>query len=275
MINGVLPEAFSGLEFATLLEDRVASWQKFLQAYFVETPEAPDRQFFLQLQKQFKESEIYSIDRFVFLHPNFESMARHYIALILLLCEKQSVLTGGWYRTFWNDVLIPAVATESAPFDIITFNYDRSLEEYIRRVAKASYPAREQEVRARVQINHVYGLLGQMENGTGPVPYGDPTCFESSVPFIKLIPPRAETNENLGDLIASKSKAIFLGFGFDALNLSVLGIHEGRRPKQIFASRMGLSKPLEKAAEELLGPIEWGNPAQDVERFIHESEAFA
>lgn len=275
MINGVLPEAFADLNYTGVLRERVGAWQKFLEACYVPTGDGQQWPFLLQMQKQFRESEIYSIDRFAFLHPNFETMARHYIALILLLCERQSILSSGWYRAFWNDVLMPAIKDDSAPLDIVTFNYDRSLEEYIRRVAKAAYPTRQKEVLAKIRIYHVYGSLGKLDHGDGYVKFGDPTYFENSTPFIKLIPPRAEANDNLGDLIASKKKAVFLGFGFDELNLGVLGIHAGRRPKQIFASRMGLSKRLEKAAEERLGPVDWGNSTQDVEKFIHESEAFA
>ncbi len=275
MINGELPDAFAKLKYNDMLREPVSSWQKFLEACFVSTKEAPHYPFLLQMQKQFRESEIYSIDRFAFLHPNSETMARHYIALILLLCERQSTLSSGWYRAFWNDVLIPTITSDSAPLDIVTFNYDRSLEEYLRRASKAAYPTRQKDVLAKIRIHHVYGSLGKVEHGDSFVVYGDPSCFENSTPFIKLIPPRAESDNDLGNLIASKSKAVFLGFGFDELNLGVLGIHAGRRPKQIFASRMGLSKRLEKAAEERLGPVNWGGPTQDVEKFIHESEAFA
>lgn len=274
MINGELPDAFVDLKYGDMLRNP-ASWQKFLEVYFVQTQEAPHDGYFQHLQKQFRESEIYSIDRFAFLHPNFEATARHYIALILLLCERQSTLTGGWYRAFWNDVLNPAVASNAGPLDIVTFNYDRSLEEYIRRVAKPSYPTRQKEVLEKLRISHVYGSLGRGEHGEGFVRYGEPRDFETSAPFIKLIPPRAESNDGLGELIASKRKAVFLGFGFDELNLDALGIHEGRRPEKIFASRLGLSKRLEKSAEERLGTITWGTPTQDVDKFLHESEAFA
>jgi hypothetical protein len=275
MINGVLPEAFARLNYTGVLREPVGSWQKFLEACFMPTKEAPHYPFLLQMQRQFRESEIYSIDRFAFLHPSFETMARHYIALILLLCERQSILSGGWYKAFWNDVLIPNVTSNSAPLDIVTFNYDRSLEAYIRRASKAAYPTRQDEVLAKIRIHHVYGSLGKLDHGDGFVDYGHPNYFENSTPSIKLIPPRAEANDDLGDLVASKKKAVFLGFGFDELNLDVLGITADKRPKQVFASRLGLSKRLEKAAEERLSAIVWGTPNQDVEKFIHESEAFA
>ena len=275
MINGELPEAFADLDYSGVLHDPAGSWQKFLQACFVATKEAPHYAHFLQLQKQFRESEIYSIDRFVFLHPNFEMNARHYIALILLLCERQSMLYGGWYRAFWNDVLVPIITHDAAPLDIVSFNYDRSLEQYLRIVIKAAYPSRQKEVLAKIRMHHVYGSLGTIDHGEDFVGYGDPRDFDQSSAFIKLIPPRAATNKDLGDLIASKSKAVFLGFGFDELNLGVLGISADKRPKQVFASRLGLSKRLERAAEERLSSIVWGSPTQDVEKFIHESEAFA
>ncbi len=275
MITGEVPETFRHLRYNDVFHGRVGSWQKFLEACFVPTNDTRHPADFLRLQKQFKESEFYSIDRFSFRHPPYEGMARHYIALILLLCERQSELKGGWYKAFWNDVLNPAVENKETSLEIVTFNYDRSLEEYIRRVAKAAYPERINDVLGTLKINHVYGSLGPLVRGETFVEYGGPENFETSASYIKLIPPRAEPNNDLGSLIASKKKAVFLGFGFDELNLKVLGIHAGRRPKQIFASRLGLSKRLEKAAEETLGEIIWGDPSQDVEKFIHQSEAFA
>ena len=95
MINGVLPEAFAGLNYTGVLRERVGAWQKFLEACYVPTGDGQQWPFLLQMQKQFRESEIYSIDRFAFLHPNFETMARHYIALILLLCERQTYSVAG------------------------------------------------------------------------------------------------------------------------------------------------------------------------------------
>jgi hypothetical protein len=275
MITGEMPESFRHLRYNDVFHAHIGSWQKFLETCFVPTSEARHPADFLRMQKQFKESEIYSIDRFSFLHPHYEGMARYFIALILLLCERQSELKGGWYRALWNDVLNPAVEDNEGPLEIVSFNYDRSFEEYIRRVAKAAYPGRENDVHNTLKVSHVYGSFGPVGIGEKLVEYGEPSSFETSAPHIKLIPPRAEANGDLGDLIASKNKAVFLGFGFDELNLRVLGIHAGRRPKQIFASRLGLSKRLEKAAEETLGEIVWGDPSQDVEKFIHQSEAFA
>ena len=275
MINGELPNAFVDLKYTGALREPAGSWQKFLQHCFVPTKEATHYLFSSNCRNSSvnpKSTRLIGSRSYIRTSRRWQ---RHYIALILLLCERQSILSSGWYRAFWNDVLIPSITSDSPPLDIVTFNYDRSLEEYIRRASKAAYPTRQKDVLAKIRIHHVYGSLGKLGHGDGCVDYGDPTYFENSTPFIKLIPPRAESDNDLGNLIASKSKAVFLGFGFDELNLGVLGIHAGRRPKQIFASRMGLSKRLEKAAEERLGPVNWGNSTQDVEKFIHESEAFA
>ena len=275
MITGVIPASFDHLRFNDVFPNSIGRWQTFLEDRFQPTNQASHPAEFLKMQKEFKESEIYSIDRFLFSHPQYEGIARHYISLILLLCERQSELKGSWYRALWNDVLIPAVERNEGSLEILSFNYDRSLEEYIRRVANATYPKRGSHVLETLKVSHVYGSLGPVGANENFVDYGEVRKFIASASQIKLIPPRAEANRDLGKLIASKSKAVFLGFGFDELNLRVLGIHAGQRPKQIFASRLGLSKRLEKAAEETLGEIIWGDPSQDVEKFIHQSEAFA
>lgn len=215
--------------------------------------------------RKFTATDFYSVDRFCFEHPEFSEFAQMYIATILLRSEALMKPYGNWLQQIWNDVIYPELYSGSPPLEIITFNYDRTLEFYFRTVfAALGRPELQQE---RIHINHVYGSLG----GLDKIPYGEFEWAWSAAPHIKLMPPRAEGSEPLKKLLISSDRAVFLGFGFDELNMKVLGItaRNDERPEEIWASCYGLSATSKARAEETLGKINWGDPGDTVQDFLH------
>ena len=219
---------------------------------------------FRKFLKEFQRSDLYSVDRFCFEWPEFADYAKAFIASILLRCEAQVDPFGDWYQQLWNTVIYPSLSDGSPPLDIITFNYDRSLEQYLHRVFRAVKQLA--HFKEHVRIHHVYGSLGDIDS---QVNYGAYQNMESAASHIKLLPPRAEGLENLKEVLVNSEQAVFLGFGFDSLNIQALGINDKERPKRIWASQFHLPANDGARAEAALGKIEWGKQDQDVRTFLH------
>lgn len=234
----------------------------------------PDAAFLKEFQKRFGTSDVDSIDKFVFQHESHAETAKHLIALILLECECRATRIGDWYARLWNDVVIPR-PDETHHF--FTFNYDRSLEQYFDQVTNSYFKDDEngKEVRSRIRVHHIYGCLGPLCGSDNAVSYGsnNPKAIELASKQIRLIPPRSTSQDWPRDALVEFDRLVFLGFGFDELNMNALGITNNNRPKDIFASRYRLSKVRESSAQERLGYIAWGEQDHTVGEFLHHSRA--
>ena len=120
-----------------------------------------------------------SIDWFVRRRAEFSYVARIQLAAALLMCEQGSNLHGDWYRTH-PETLIPADPEELPPskLSIITFNYDRSFEQFFRRalLALGLPPERVDAIFGRIRVEHVYGQIGSLAE----VPCPKPTKISAS-----------------------------------------------------------------------------------------------
>ena len=222
-------------------------------------------------KQQFWESDFDSIDRFVHGQQQYAPIAKYYIALILLACESRAVVVGDWYQKLWQNVVDPGLRDGGTELEIVTFNYDRSLEWYLNRVLRAAHGMKLDELH-KVCITHVYGYLGSLEE-TG---YGVFSQAEHASNFINLIPPRIHSNESIRDKLLECDRIVFLGFGFDDLNLDVLGINEEniQRPKnQLYATSFGLSEDVLHRADSRLGRINWSEDLK-ADDFLHKVRVF-
>lgn len=263
MIMGELPHAFRAPE------NFPAPTGYYSLAQFIERrlPAGTTVEDLHRFQREFRESQVYSIDRFVYYRREFESIAKYYISLILLFCESVRRPEGNWYQQIWNELVLSKYDSGQV-LEIITFNYDRSLEMYLELASKACFGS-DVSILRRIRISHVYGQLGSLD-GELPVEYGNHRLAERAAESIKLIPPRAEAQPNIQTIITQSRKLIFLGFGFDELNLQVLGINKENAPPIIYATRKGLSANAVCRANELMPSINWASPDHDVRAFLHE-----
>lgn len=124
----------------------------------------------------------------------------------------------------------------NANLTIVTFNYDRSLEYYLINAIKHGYPGHSDEDYKRqlkkINIFHIYGHVGELpEIGDGRiVPYGAQTDFLRVLKRsegLRIIPELREAdNPTIGEIrngISKASNIFFIGFGYDAENLNLLG----------------------------------------------------
>ncbi len=127
--------------------------------------------------------------------------------------------------------------------DIITFNYDRTVEQMIHQFVQEKYrdgealPSGDFAGKSFIEkhIHHVYGSLGKFiprdENPLeGHVRFGEnhdqPPLHVQSAKSINLIRERTTTTPTYRHLFQSADQIFFLGFGFAADNMEILGWEE-------------------------------------------------
>lgn len=166
---------------------------------------------------------------------------------------------GNWYDHLFG------VLCDGTPFDevdknmlsVITFNYDRSFEQYLFIALKNSYNKSDKECAEKLNklpIVHVYGSLGELpwQSGTPDqsrsVPYdseGTAVYIRRGAENIKIIPEiTRDTDEfvQARNLISKASRLLFLGFGYHPTNISRLFPESVRIiPKHVKGTSLHLS----------------------------------
>lgn len=156
-----------------------------------------------------------------------------------------------WYSRLLNDVLSNSQEGDletlrDAPVSFITFNYDRSLEQYFLDKIRArcqTHGIPDSDIVARqavaaMRVHHVYGKAGDLpsdmheEDG---VPYGkcQPNHVASAAKGIRVIPkdrPSLLAGAKQGALadaitwIEAAKRLVIIGFGFDDMNCRLLDL---------------------------------------------------
>jgi hypothetical protein len=216
---------------------------------------------------EIKEEEIYdfqkklyyariSVDAFLEYSDEFLKIGKLAIAMSLISHEINEKLFSA--NRNWLDYLRIEL---DAPFDdfgknkltIITFNYDRSVEQYLFTVLKNTYGRSDVECVEqlnKIPIIHVHGKLGslpwQEENGR---PYENKITPEN----IKLASDQiiiiSESNEDTEEFRqafkllkkADEGKIYFLGFGYNPVNLRRLKFNELKNLKKLNPIASGTS----------------------------------
>ena len=138
---------------------------------------------------------------------------------------------------------------------IVTFNYDRSLEQYLGRALSV---AGAKDIRKRLSLLgfiHVYGTLGgrpYIDENPLAREYGDikdPSAVKQAADGIKIID-REDDGELLSQFELAKNalsdakNIVILGFGYDATNVRRLALRESieGRDAGVLGTAWGMSK---------------------------------
>lgn len=154
---------------------------------------------------------------------------------------------------------------------IITFNYDRCIENYILKWLENYFLISDVEAQELVKgltIIHPYGQIGQLSwqgKEMIPVSYGadvgSSTLFEISKnirTFTEQVEDDAVPNA-MKNLIAGSEQVVYLGFSFAAMNMQLMKLEYCRIPKRVFGTSMGLSNEnLEVITRRLHGDMHTG-----------------
>jgi hypothetical protein len=208
--------------------------------------------------KDFKHSGRYSIDDFLEFRPEYEELGKFAIAHEIALEEATSRLFNdkeNWYKWFSNTYFRKFEDVSENKVSFITFNYDRSLEQYFYESLKAAFNKSDEEIRSalkNIKIIHIHGKLGSLpwENRRGEVSRsykGENTnddIFECSELIRVIHEHRKSTNEQIEaiEILTLAENIYFLGFGYGESNLGALDFSRMRPEGLVNGTSLGMTK---------------------------------
>lgn len=204
----------------------------------------------------------FSVDAWLEHNTGFIEVGKIAIAIALLYREKEAGLrpevNGDWLQLLYHRLDSPFEEFQNNKLSIITFNYDRLVEEYLFRAFKHWHTEKsESECEEKIKhlrILHVYGSLGRLEwqkdDSGSPLPqvrYGtslDANTVAFAADSIKIIPGISDQLpkefKEARELIANANALYFLGFGYNKTNMTRLGLDTLRKPSKMMGTAYGL-----------------------------------
>ena len=219
-----------------------------------------------------------SVDAFLDQHKSntdYEKLGKAAIAASLIPQEERPKLfdkkTLRLYEYIWHASTATPGTYSSNRLSILTFNYDRSFEEYLQTVLAASHPEFHDrtlldQALSQFDVIHLYGSLGSLNEksrhflayGGGPNHPPLPPTVLSAAERIKLYHQAKfddrDTLERIRLRINEAEKICFLGFGFHPMNIRLLqfcGLGENKTTKH-FASAYDLKEGERESKRQLL-----------------------
>ncbi len=201
-----------------------------------------------RLAQGLQRSDSPSVDAFLETHEQGErylNLSKAAIAQALLPFEVQDDLIGtsDWYGDFFGRLLAESGLDgfESNEIAFVTFNYDRSLEQYLYETLLHASGSLGTTIASKIReipIMHMYGNLGPLpwQSTTGAVRYGvgrpAPKVIAQAASSLQLIGDRTRPGQfdQARELIQEAAFVFFLGFGYDRQNLDRL------KPERLFST---------------------------------------
>jgi len=210
----------------------------------------------------FNKSHIKSIDMFMANNPKFAPVGKYIIAFETLRAERQSFfgeaeklvsarnsklglpqqplsLGDDWYSYLYKRLIEGLVGKDALPdfsngnLAFITFNYDRSLEQFFYEALRYSFTevSEERIVQSlkQLKILHVYGQIAPLkwQNPNDYVDYKHPieeSLLQRAANNIRTIHEEKQNPEwiEAQNLLEQAKRVFFLGFGYAPENMEVL-----------------------------------------------------
>jgi len=224
-----------------------------------------DKSFLVQFSRELRDSMLPSVDAFLALQKDqqYVRLGKSAIAASLIPLEKDNVLRSRdelkLYEYLWSRLTGTPETYAGNQLSVITFNYDRSFEQFLRQVLFASHPecrgdpAGLKSALSHFEVHHIYGSLGDLDHtSAGYLPYdieyhkGSLTSgvITKSASRLKLYNEKSDNSmtHRIRELITEAQIICFLGFGFHELNIKRLeffGLGQNQRTK-LFGTAYGL-----------------------------------
>jgi hypothetical protein len=150
----------------------------------------------------------------------------------------------------------------------ITFNYDRSLEEFLWRALQTYYGMSDTRAAKLVGthvVHHAYGSVGRLpwQSGDGAeAPYGEDVEAGTLLELSKRIMTFSEQVEHthhtaLTKCLSEARTVVFLGFGFLEQNMQLLELQSMHAVERVYATAIGFSRSdcevIQERVREILG----------------------
>lgn len=193
----------------------------------------------------------------------YEDFGKLAIANQLIKCEKIDSLNpndDNWLQYLWNHMNNDVIDDfKSNKLKIVTFNYDRVIEQYFQTAIESSYGV-ETEVatnlrESTIDIVHVYGSLQSLDERAYGAKSDNIGEVANSVRVISEAREEKDTEfKKAHAMIAWADKICFIGFGFDSTNLRRLGFpNHDCSDKTIYSTQFERTAYEISDAEKLLG----------------------
>lgn len=215
-----------------------------------------------QFAKALRLSGRTSVDAFLEHRPDFLAVGKAAIAASLIPYEKPFALFRrqdgmSLYDYIWSKMNAKPSEFAKNRASFITFNYDRSLEHFLSSALSNTYGISDDEMREvlkSVSINHLHGTLGvHPACSTHDVREYEPIVTAEAVKVaasgLRVIHEQMDGVggfENARITLQESESVVFLGFGYDATNLSRLKVREIPQRTSRYGTAYGLTE-LEQA----------------------------
>jgi hypothetical protein len=179
---------------------------------------------------QLRQSQQPSIDAFLEYRTEFQDIGKRAIAYFLIKKENHAHLSGDWYAYLMDRLTRETSFKEFIKNQVafITFNYDRSLEQFLFTTLCARYGKTDAEVAAlvnQVKIVHVHGTLGSLpwQSADKSRPYSTSTTEQfvrMAANGIKIVGEDSSVEfEAARGLMQGAERIALLGFGYHSVNM--------------------------------------------------------
>jgi len=208
-----------------------------------------------------------TIDKYLNINRHYLELGIESICAEILRFEKESVnsmnasIDCDWYTYLFSKMLdgLDTIEEIENEFDnnlsIITFNYDRSFENFIYNNLYKILCGTElddnkiKEIVNKLPVTHVYGKVGFLPwqknvasqeivnfGGNSDYFYADAKVIKKHVNVIYQSRMENEQIINAKKQISEADRVLFIGFGFDKSNIDVLDLPNLLEKKRVFAS---------------------------------------
>ncbi len=191
--------------------------------------------FHTQLYKSGKSS----VDAFLEHRPEFVEIGKRAIARALIPRELPDILIArsrgpkSWYELLFNSLNSKFEDFGDNELTILTYNYDRSLEEYLFTSLKNAYDRTDEETASALQqipIIHLHGQLGYHPSQGNDIPntktyspnIANLRRHAAAIKIISDADPHDRDFALAHELLEQARIVCFLGFGYDPVNLQRL-----------------------------------------------------
>jgi hypothetical protein len=204
------------------------------------------------------------------------------IVAVLSTYERPFIAARGWYPQLAQFI---GSDERASPLKIVTFNYDRSLEAFFCQYLETKFgtPEAKRRFAQLIEIKHVYGSLAELpllaRNPATAVEYGSITGhgkWKGGLERVKLIGEGVADSEAIlvcKQWIRRAEAIIVLGFGFDPVNMALIGLDRLSTRNFVFCSGFGLTADTRGRVRSLCipAPVHFGAPDADIATFLENS----
>jgi len=208
-----------------------------------------------------------TIDRFLLKSPkDYRWLGKVAIAKAIIDCEDHQKLlnNNSWYSLLYEIMDKHPNIEEfgSSNINIITFNYDRSLEHFLHERLFGDYDGSKNHDKIlaklkKIAIIHVHGRVNPLpreDSGKG-LPYGSKGFVPNIIEIAEnmMLPDDSTVSNDIHNLIRSADDIYFLGFGFHDSNLQKLDIKLISKCKHIFATSHNIPAAKQDIINDVFG----------------------